>query len=238
MLVPLGLFIFMKYTLESLNSKKPIRSRLTAIEFLPTVKRYEHWVRPVLFKCDCGNEKIATASIFFKGLILSCGCYKKELHGKATFTKYRPVIPRLHNIYFQILQRCYNKSSQSYHNYGGRGVTMCDEWKNDYQKFLDWSINNGYDAKLEIDKDIRGDGLMYSPDDCSWVTRIVNINNKKQYKKYDYNEEKLTIAQIARLNDLPRQLLYFFAVRKGNKILEAIELSHNHINKKHENRVF
>lgn len=80
---------------------------------------------------------------------------------------------------------------------------------------------------MEIDKDIKGNGLIYSPETCLWVTRIININNK--YDKYDYNGELLTIAQIARKNNITRQLLYFFLKRRGNTVNKAIELCLNHI---------
>lgn len=236
MLVPLGLFYFMKYkTIDDINNRKSSRSKLTAIQFCDSIKINNTTYRIILCKCECGANKKLSINCFLKKDTLSCGCSQRKYNRKGKGVKYHPCIPRLHNIYFQMIERCYNPKSISYHNYGGRGVTVCDEWKTDYQSFLDWSLKNGYSESLCLDKDIKGNGLIYSPDSCLWVTRVLNNNNKRGYKKYDYNGEKLTIAQIARLNNITRQLLYFFTKKRGNNIYVAIELCHKFNIKKYEN---
>lgn len=79
--------------------------------------------------------------------------------------------------------RCYNKNSKDYQNYGGRGITICDEWLDPYEgyeRFVEWSLNNGYKKGLEIDrKDNDGN---YTPENCRWVTRSENQRNKVRKK--------------------------------------------------------
>lgn len=82
-----------------------------------------------------------------------------------------------------MIERCYDPYSLSYDNYGGRGVTVCDEWIEDKQEFIDWAIANGWKNELELDKDILGDGLLYSPTTCCWVTREVNQKFKRPPRK-------------------------------------------------------
>ena len=82
--------------------------------------------------------------------------------------------------------RCYNENSTAYKHYGGRGITICDEWKNDFQAFHDWAMQNGYDENA-----IRGDCTIdridvdgnYCPENCRWVDMKVQANNKRK-KKY------------------------------------------------------
>lgn len=72
-----------------------------------------------------------------------------------------------------MMQRCYNKNHKSYHNYGGRGVSVCDEWHNK-KTFVEWGLANGFHTNLDLDKDKKGDGMLYSPDTCCFITRKEN----------------------------------------------------------------
>lgn len=87
---------------------------------------------------------------------------------------------RLYGVWTDMKNRCYNKNNSAYHNYGGVGVTVCDEWISDYLLFRDWALSNGYEDHLEIDKDILCDELkiypkIYSPSTCRFVTKSENI---------------------------------------------------------------
>jgi hypothetical protein len=101
---------------------------------------------------------------------------------------------RLRGIYNKIKNRCYNKKNGDYKWYGAKGVTMCDEWLNDYQSFYDWSIANGHDDGLELDKDIicERDNIfpkIYSPETCMWVTKSINSTEAttRRYKNVKHN---------------------------------------------------
>ena len=82
--------------------------------------------------------------------------------------------------YVQILLRCYEDSCAAYKNYGGKGITMCNEWLHSPDAFIEWCENNGYEEGLVLDKDILSDKLgisprIYSPETCQFITQEENM---------------------------------------------------------------
>lgn len=101
--------------------------------------------------------------------------------------------------------RCYNKKLKEYKNYGGRGIKICDEWKNDFLVFYKWSIENGYSDNLTIDRiDVNGN---YEPSNCRWATIEMQANNKTNNHFITYNNQTLTINQWARKLNIPRETI-------------------------------
>lgn len=102
---------------------------------------------------------------------------------------------RIHDEWRSMKRRCYNKRQADYHSYGGRGITICDEWLNDFQAFYDWAMANGYADNLTIDRKDVNKG--YSPDNCRWVTQKVQQNNRRNNHLITYNGETMTATQFA-----------------------------------------
>lgn len=93
--------------------------------------------------------------------------------------------------------RCGNPNNP---HYGGRGITVCDEWQSDFEAFYRWAISNGYKNDLTIDR-IDNDGN-YEPSNCRWVTGKQNSNNKSNNKKYEYEGQEYTIPELSRMTGI------------------------------------
>lgn len=140
-------------------------------------------------RCDCGRT-VDIAAHFLRQGRSSCGC----THGVATHNQTNT---RLYSIWRGMKRRCYNPNDKSYQKwYGAKGIRMCDEWKNNFMSFHDWSISNGYTEDMTIDRiDSFGN---YEPSNCRWVNHQAQAMNKSNNVRLTYNEETLTVADWAR----------------------------------------
>jgi hypothetical protein len=149
-------------------------------------------------QCECGNFINVRSYDLKSGHTKSCGCFHKEtaiINGQ----KVRKIpdisisTTRIYKIWQGMQTRCYNSKHMFYYDYGGRGITICDEWKNDVVVFYNWAITNGYQDDLSIDrKDNNGN---YEPDNCQWVSYKEQTNNTSRNHFVTYNNKTQTVKQ-------------------------------------------
>lgn len=156
-------------------------------------------------KCLCGGETIVEAYKLIGGKVLSCGCLNKsnivlavKKHGKSK--------SKIYKVYTSMLRRCYQEKNKSYHNYGGRGISVCSEWKGEhgFENFYSWALKHGYQEidsmRCTLDRiDYNGN---YTPKNCRWVDMTVQNNNRRDNHLISYKGQTHTIAQWARILDV------------------------------------
>ncbi|GAB7390130.1 hypothetical protein [Lactococcus garvieae] len=154
---------------------------------LKVISRAENRGKQVMWycQCSCGNKTIVRANHLRSGATKSCGCLEKENRFKMNLkhggAKGKGCQERLYGVWLGMRKRCFNPNEPAFPNYGGRGITICDEWS-DYSIFRKWALANGYDkdaplGKCTIDR-INNDGN-YEPSNCRWVDMKVQRNNQR-----------------------------------------------------------
>lgn len=145
-------------------------------------------------KCKCGNLIEVRLQSVKDSNTKSCGCLNIETRNKLKgITTHGLSKHPLYSLWQDIKNRCYNKKVNNYNDYGGRGIIVCKEWKNDFVVFYNWAINNGWGKGLEIDR--KNNNGNYEPGNCRFGSSKANSNNRRSniFIKA-FNEEK-TISQ-------------------------------------------
>lgn len=146
--------------------------------------------------CDCGNIVIVPKSYLKSEHTRSCGCWVKEMHTTHGLSQ-----SRIYKVYSGMKKRCYDKNHKLYDRYGGRGITICDQWLNDFMAFYNWSMANGYQDDLTIDRIDNDKG--YSPDNCRWVTMLEQAQNTSKNVNITYKGKTQTISAWSRETGIP-----------------------------------
>lgn len=177
-------------------------------------------------RCDCGNEIDAIGNNLKRGHTKSCGCFRIEHTAKAK-TTHGMRQSRIYAVWSKIKERCYNPQNPSYKRYGGRGISMCDEWKDNAQSFIQWAYENGYNENAEFGQctlDRIDNSKGYSPENCRWVTEKVQANNRRSNKLITHNGETKTLAEWRDQFGWTQSKAYYHLVEKGRSIQELIDL--------------
>ena len=194
--------------------------RLTVIEEVERI-RYPSGIPDRMWECvcDCGNIFRCNSGRLRSGNTKSCGCLRKEIASKKSY-KHGGSKTKLYRIWDEMNGRCHCKSNKAFKNYGGRGISVCDEWRNDFSAFRLWAISNGYQEGLTIER-VNNNGN-YSPDNCKWIPRSDQPRNRRNCHLITYNGETKTLSEWSRELHVDRE-----CVRNKEKILgdwtQAIE---------------
>lgn len=165
--------------------------RLTVLEYDHTENGRTFWK----CQCSCGNVKVIRRAALTQGTTVSCGCYCKERVKEST-TTHGYSNTRLYTIWQGIKNRCTKPTDHNWKYYGGRGITICDEWKDDFVPFYEWAISAGYTDRTTIDRIDNNKG--YSPDNCRWTTPVVQGSNKRNNHRVTYQGETKTVMEWVR----------------------------------------
>lgn len=142
--------------------------------------------------CACGRETIAGSGHLKSGHTKSCGCWKlqriSETHKTHGGTK-----TRLYNTWQKMRERCNKPTDKNFNRYGGRGIKVCEEWEQSFERFQEWAQTNGYADDLTIDRIDNDKG--YNPENCRWATEKQQSNNRRSNRLITFNGQTKTLAE-------------------------------------------
>ncbi len=171
--------------------------------------------------CDCGNTFIRNGSKVRKRNSSSCcGCNIRKMLSEKMI-KHGLVRHPLYGIWCNMKARCGRSSHSSYHNYGGRGIKVCDEWLTDFGIFFDWATSNGWHEDLEIDR--RDNNRGYSPDNCRMVTKQQNAMNNRRNVLVTYNGRVYNSEQIREVSEVSGSV-FTTRLRQGWSVEDAVQV--------------
>lgn len=170
--------------------------RLTVVRYFGKNKYRLHVWRCV---CSCGNEVLVTVSNLNAGKTNSCGCYKKEVTGMLNYSHGQTVGgPTSEYVaWVEAKERCNNPNNKNYHNYGGRGIKMCDRWVNSFNNFFE-DMGLKPSTEHSLDRYPNNESGHYGPDNCRWGTDEEQARNRRNNVWYEYNGLKMVLADWAK----------------------------------------
>lgn len=182
--------------------------RLTVLEravrgSTPGKKHRTYW----LCECDCGNVSVVLAEGLKSGNTTSCGCYHREVVSKTIMTHKR-IEDNVYLKWSAMKARCFNKNTEHYSDYGGRGITVCDRWRDSFDLFyedvskLPHFGEDGYSLN-RIDNDGN-----YEPGNVEWADSVVQNNNKRNNRLVTFNDKTQTVAKWSRETGIPYNVIY------------------------------
>ena len=156
-----------------------------------------------LCECECGNKVVVRTADLNNGHTKSCGCFAND-NFRGVITKHGKRNTRLYSIWANMRNRCNNPNAKRYEQYGGRGITICEEWDR-FEAFYEWALANGYSDSLTIDRIDNNKG--YSPENCRWASASEQNSNTRRNHLITYNNKTQTMAQWAQEIGIPQRTL-------------------------------
>ena len=145
--------------------------------------------------CDCGKTVDVNNYALRSGNTMSCGCLQKQrtscankTHGKSGTKLYR--------CYLSMISRCYRNTDAAFVNYGGRGITVCDEWRGSFSSFAEWAESSGYVDGLTIERIDVDKG--YSPSNCTWLPKAAQSKNRRSTHMVEIDGRQMCLSDAAR----------------------------------------
>ena len=183
------------------NLKGKKFGRLTVIEN----DRMEKGVRLALCLCECGKESDVRVSDLRSGNTRSCGCLSKDIRKTINFS-HGMRHTRLYSTWSNMKTRCYNPKVAGFENYGGRGITICDDWKDDFVNFYNWAVITGYNDNLTIERvDVNGN---YDPENCMWIEADEQSKNRRGNIYIELNGKTETLKGWCNELGLPYKIVH------------------------------
>lgn len=187
------------------------------IHYLTITKLYSNHTCDCI--CKCGKEKknIKITSIL-SGNTTSCGCRNKELTSERNYI-HCDSKTRLYKIWQGMKKRCLNKNNARYKEYGGRGISICDEWLL-WVNFKDWALKNGYNDTLTIER--KDYDKNYEPCNCTWIPICDQSKNRSSCNWITFNGETHTLTEWAKIKGIKRSTLSSRILTRGWSIEKAL----------------
>lgn len=181
--------------------------------------KYTKWI----CKCDCGNEKSINRNSLVQGRTKSCGCESHK--GKKGINRTHGMSnTRIFGIWEKMRQRCKNQNDKYYSQYGGRGISVCMEWDSSFEKFYQWSVDNGYSDNLSIERiDVNGN---YCPENCSWIPMSEQPRNRTNTIRVFYNGKEWCLRTLCGHLGFPYRSAYrrYSRWKKAGKVFSTKDL--------------
>ena len=186
--------------------------KLTVIDLGKTVDTCQYYI----CICECGNVTSVSKYSLLNGKTRSCGCLYREVDHTLNI-KHGLSRSKIYKKWGHIKERCFNETYHRFSEYGGRGIVMCDEWKNDFPAFYTWAMKAGYKEGLTIERiDVNGN---YCPENCTWVSPKEQYNNMRKTTLIDGN---ITVSEFCRLYNLPKTSVKRF-YHKGLSVAQILD---------------
>ncbi len=170
-------------------------------------------------KCDCGNTVTVLGSSLISGNTKSCGCLHREQLAERNY-RHGERRTRLYKTWISMKQRC-SVHRDKYKQWEGRGIKVCDEWRDSFTAFKDWAEASGYKEDLTIDRiDVNSN---YEPSNCRWITKREQQFNKTNTRYFEYKGQKKCLAEWAEIFGMNKPTLYNRIYNLGWSIEKALE---------------